>query len=85
MDQNYDNLNNELDDKTEEISKLTILLKDLQNQNEELISKVGQSSHKLNMDNKRLTDREIEINDLKNQFNNLVQNFNLARDRKSVV
>jgi len=78
MDQNYDNLTNELDEKTEEISKLTILLKDIQLQNEELVSRVGQSSHKLNVDNKRLVDREQEILDLKNNFNRVLQDLDQA-------
>ena len=78
-DQNYDQLNNELDDKTEEISKLTILLKDLQNQNEELLSRIAQSSHKLNIDGKRLIDRESEIYEFKNQMNRLLQDIEISQ------
>jgi chromosome segregation ATPase len=89
MNNNYDNLNNELDLKTEEQAKLTVLVRDLQKQNEDLVGKYSQNTNKINIDNKRLVEREIEINELKNKLVDAVNHINILqieiRDKDNLI
>lgn len=65
LDQNYDLLNNEVDFKTEEISKLNLLVKNLQEANDELSKKLSVQLSKLSTESKRLADRESELKELR--------------------
>ena len=61
LDNNYDILNNELDLKTEEISKLNLLLKNLNDANDEISKKLSVQLSKCSTDTKRLSERDLEI------------------------
>lgn len=61
LDNNYDILNNELDLKTEEISKLNLLVKNLNDANDEISKKLSVQLSKCSTDSKRLSERELEV------------------------
>lgn len=71
LDQNYDMLNNELDLKTEEISKLNLILKSLQDANDDISKKLSVQLSKCSTDTKRLSEREQEIKSLHNSNTHL--------------
>jgi len=62
-----DNINNDLDTKTEEISKLNLVNKDLQNNISNLTFKIHELKKQKEFDDSRLSQREAEILNLKAQ------------------
>lgn len=84
LDNNYDILNNELDLKTEEISKLNLLVKNLNDANDEISKKLSIQLSKCSTDSKRLSEREMEIkeqriNNSKLQKENMEMNSILSQ------
>ena len=61
-------MTNELDVKTEELSKLSLLCKQQQDHIDDSSKKINALNNKSSLDNKRLIDRENELNNLKIQY-----------------
>jgi len=76
LDQNYDLLNNELDIKTEEISKLNLIIKNLNDANDEISKKLSIQLSKCSTESKRLSEREQEIKETR-IINTKIQKENL--------
>lgn len=68
INSNYDYLTNELDVKTEELSKLSLLCKQQQDHIDDSSKKINALNNKSSLDNKRLIDRENELNNLKSNY-----------------
>jgi len=93
LDQNYDLLNNELDLKTEEISKLNLIIKNLKEANDELSKNLSVQLSKCSTDSKRLSEREQELKETRVanskmqkeifEFNALLQQKNLETQELS--
>lgn len=87
LDQNYDLLNNELDLKTEEISKLNLIIKNLNEANDEISKKLSVQLSKCSTESKRLSEREQELKDIRIanskmqkenlEFNSILQQKNI--------
>jgi centrosomal protein CEP135 len=65
LDKNFDNINNQLDTKTEEIAKLNLLINSLQEANDDLTKKLNLNLNKSAIDNKRIIDKEREVKETK--------------------
>ncbi len=74
LDHNYDVLNNELDIKTEEISKLNLIIKNLNDANDDISKKLSLQLSKCSTDTKRLSEREHEIKEIR------IINSNIQKD-----
>ena len=68
INSNYDFLTNELDAKTEELSKLTLLCRQQQELLDVSSKKFNNINNKSSLDNKRLLEREGELKDIKNSY-----------------
>jgi chromosome segregation ATPase len=64
-DKNFDNINNQLDTKTEEIAKLNLLVNTLQEANDDLTKKLNLNLSKSGIDNRRIIDKEREVKEIK--------------------
>jgi chromosome segregation ATPase len=65
LDKNFDNINNQLDTKTEELAKQNLLIHSLQEANDDLTRKLNLGLNKSGIDNKRLIEKEREVKELK--------------------
>jgi N-terminal acetyltransferase B complex non-catalytic subunit len=72
INSNYDLLTNELDMKTEELSKLSLLCKQQQEHIDEFSKKFSTINNKSTLDNKRILERENELNTIKINYSVLV-------------